>query len=69
MKKKKYIAPNVEIISTEMQQNLLAGSGIRGSVDSDESDWEVVDNSDPSVSGRSATGLSKSFNSDRETGW
>ncbi len=27
MKKKKYITPNVEIVSTEMQQSLLAGSG------------------------------------------
>ena len=69
MKKKKYFTPNVEIISTEMQQNLLAGSGIRSSMDSDDSDWEVVDNDDPSVSGRSATGLSKSFNSDWETEW
>lgn len=69
MKKKKYITPNVEIISTEMQQNLLAGSGIKSSMDSVDSDWEVVDNSDPSVSGRNATGLSKSFNSDWETGW
>ncbi len=68
MKKKKYITPNVEIISTEMQQNLLAGS-VDSSMDSDESEWEVVDNSDPSLSGRSATGLSKSYNSDLETGW
>ncbi|MES4921956.1 hypothetical protein ABVC70_08505 [Hoylesella timonensis] len=68
MKKKKYITPNVEIISTEMQQNLLAGS-VDSSMDSDESEWEVVDNSDPSLSGRSATGLSKSYNSDFETGW
>lgn len=67
MKKKKYITPNVEIVSTEMQQNLLAGSGIKSSMDSDESEWEVVDNSDPSLSGRSATGLSKSYNSDWET--
>ncbi|WP_279055894.1 hypothetical protein [Hoylesella timonensis] len=66
MKKKKYITPNVEIISTEMQQNLLAGS-VDSSMDSDESEWEVVDNSDPSLSGRSATGLSKSYNSDWET--
>ncbi|WP_276910745.1 hypothetical protein [Hallella colorans] len=67
MKKKKYITPNVEIVPTEMQQNLLAGSGIKSSMDSDESEWEVVDNSDPSLSGRSATGLSKSYNSDWET--
>ena len=69
MKKKKYITPNVEIVPTEMQQNLLAGSGIKSSMDSDESEWEVVDNSDPSLSGRSATGLSKSYNSDWETEW
>lgn len=69
MKKKKYITPNVEIISTEMQQNLLAGSGVKSSMDSVDSDWEVVDNSDPSLSGRSATGASKSYNSDFETGW
>ena len=68
MKQKKYITPNGEIISTEMQQNLLAGS-VDSSMDSDESEWEVVDNSDPSLSGRSATGLSKSYNSDFETGW
>lgn len=69
MKQKKYITPNVEIVSTEMQQSLLAGSNINSSMDSDESEWEVVDNSDPSLSGRSATGFSKSFNSDWETGW
>ena len=69
MKKKKYITPNVEIVSTEMQQNLLAGSRIKSSMDSDDSDWEVVDNSDPSVSARNATGLSKSFNSDWEIEW
>ena len=33
MKKKKYITPNVEIISTEMQQNLLAGSGVKSSME------------------------------------
>lgn len=69
MKKKKYFTPNVEIVSTEMQQNLLAGSGIKSSMDSDESEWEVVDNSDPSVSGRNATSSSKSFNSDWEIEW
>lgn len=69
MKKKKYFTPNVEIISTEMQQNLLAGSKIDSSMDSDDSDWEVVDDSDTSGSGRNATGLSKSFNSDWETEW
>ena len=69
MKQKKYITPNVEIVSTEMQQSLLAGSKIDSSMDSDESDWETVDNSDTSGSGRNATGLSKSFNSDWETGW
>lgn len=69
MKQKKYITPNVEIVSTEMQQSLLAGSGVNSSMDSDESEWEVVDNNDPSVSGRSATGLSKSYNSDWETEW
>lgn len=67
MKKKKYITPNVEIVPTEIQQSLLAGSKVKSSMDSDESDWETVDNSDPSVSGRNATGLSKSFNSDGET--
>lgn len=67
MKKKKYITPNVEIVPTEIQQSLLAGSGIGGSMKSDESDWEEVDNNAPSVSGRNATGLSKSFNSDGET--
>ena len=69
MKKKKYITPNVEIVHTEIQQNLLAGSGIDGSMDSDESGWEEVDNNDPSVSGRSATGSSRAFYSDRETKW
>lgn len=69
MKKKKYITPNVEIISTEMQQNLLAGSKIDSSMDSDDSDWEVVDDSETSSSARNATGLSKSFNSDWEIEW
>lgn len=46
MKQKKYITPNVEIVSTEMQQSLLAGSKVDSSMDSDDSDWEVVDNSD-----------------------
>ncbi len=69
MKQKKYITPNVEIVSTEMQQSLLAGSKINSSMDSDESDWEVVDDSGTSGSERNATGLSKSFNSDWETGW
>ena len=68
MKKKKYITPNVEIISTEMQQSLLAGSNINSSMDSDESDWEVVDDSDTSGPGRNETGSCKSFNSDWETG-
>ena len=68
MKKKKYFTPNVEIVSTEMQQNLLAGSGIKSSMDSDESDWEVLDDSGTSGPGRNATGSSKSFNSDWETG-
>lgn len=69
MKQKKYITPNVEIVSTEMQQSLLAGSKINSSMDSDDSDWEVVDDSGTSGSERNATGLSKSFNSDWETGW
>lgn len=67
MKQKKYITPNVEIVSTEMQQSLLAGSNINSSMDSNDSDWEVVDDSETSSSGRSATGLSKSYNSDWET--
>lgn len=41
MKKKKYITPNVEIVPTEMQQSLLAGSKVKSSMDSDESDWET----------------------------
>lgn len=69
MKQKKYITPNVEIVSTEMQQSLLAGSKINSSMDSDDSDWEVEDDSGPLGLGRNATGLSKSFNSDWETGW
>ena len=69
MKQKKYITPKVEIVSTEMQQSLLAGSKINSSMDSDDSDWEVVDDSGTSGSGRNETGLSKSFNSDWETGW
>lgn len=52
MKKKKYITPNVEIVTTKMQQSLLAGS-VNSSMDSDESDWEeVVDDSNRSSSGR-----------------
>lgn len=69
MKQKKYITPNVEIVSTEMQQSLLAGSNINSSMDSDDSDWEVVDDSGPLGLGRNETGSSKSFNSDWETGW
>ena len=69
MKQKKYITPNVEIVSTEMQQSLLAGSKIDSSMDSDDSDWEVVDDSGTSGSKRNETGSSKSFNSDWETGW
>lgn len=69
MKKKKYITPNVEIVSTEMQQSLLAGSKVESSMGSDESDWEVVNNSNTPVSGGKSTGLSKSFNSDWETEW
>lgn len=68
MKQKKYITPNVEIVSTEMQQSLLAGSGVNSSMDSDDSDWEVVDDNGTLGSGRNATGSSKSFNSDWETG-
>ena len=69
MKKKKYFTPNVEIVFTKMQQSLLAGSGIDSSMDSDESDWEVVDDSGTSGPGRNVTSSSKSFNSDWETGW
>lgn len=36
MKKKKYITPNVEIVPTEIQQSLLAGSKVKSSMDSDE---------------------------------
>lgn len=68
MKQKKYITPNVEIVSTEMQQSLLAGSNINSSMDSDDSDWEVVDDSETSSSARNVTSSSKSFNSDWETG-
>lgn len=68
MKQKKYITPNVEIVSREMQQSLLAGSNINSSMDSNDSDWEVVDDSETSSSARNATGSSKSFNSDWETG-
>ena len=32
MKQKKYITPNVEIVSTEMQQSLLAGSKVESSM-------------------------------------
>lgn len=69
MKQKKYITPNVEIVSTEMQQSLLAGSGVNSSMDGDDSGWEVVDDSGTSGSDRNATESSKSFNSDFETGW
>lgn len=69
MKQKKYITPNVEIVFTKMQQSLLAGSGIDSSMDGDDSDWEVVDDSETSSSARNVTSSSKSFNSDWETGW
>lgn len=65
MKKKKYFTPNVEIVSTEMQQNLLAGSGIKSSMDSDESDWEIVDDNNTSGSGGNSTTSSRALNS----GW
>ncbi len=68
MKKKKYFTPNVEIVFTKMQQSLLAGSGIDSSMDGDDSDWEVVDDSETSSSARNVTSSSKSFNSDWETG-
>lgn len=51
MKKKKYITPNVEIVRTEMQQVLLPESKIKSSMDSDESDWETVDDNNTSGSG------------------
>ena len=51
MKKKKYITPNVEIVRTEMQQSLLAGSKVDSSMNSDESDWEIVDDNNTSGSG------------------
>lgn len=62
MKKKKYITPNVEIVRTEMQQSLLAGSKVDSSMDSDESDWEVVDDSGTSGSGGNSTRSSRPFN-------
>lgn len=51
MKKKKYITPNVEIVRTEMQQSLLAGSKVDSSMNSDESAWETVDDNNTSGSG------------------
>lgn len=64
MKKKKYITPNVEIVRTEMQQSLLAGSKADSSMDSDESAWETVDNN-TSGSGGNSTTSSRALNS----GW
>lgn len=55
MKKKKYITPNVEIVRTEMQQALLTESKIKSSMDSDESDWEIVDDNNTSGSGGNST--------------
>lgn len=65
MKKKKYITPNVEIVRTEMQQSLLAGSKADSSMDSDESDWETVDDNNTSGSGGNSTTSSRALNS----GW
>lgn len=65
MKKKKYITPNVEIVRTEMQQSLLAGSKVDSSMNSDESDWETVDNNNTSGSGGNSTTSSRALNS----GW
>lgn len=65
MKKKKYITPNVEIVRTEMQQSLLAGSKADSSMDSDESAWETVDNNNTSGSGGNSTTSSRALNS----GW
>lgn len=55
MKKKKYITPNVEIVRTEMQQSLLTESKINSSMNSDESDWETVDDNNTSGSGGNST--------------
>ena len=55
MNKKKYITPNVEIVRTEMQQSLLAGSKVDSSMNSDESDWEIVDDNNTSGSGGNST--------------
>lgn len=65
MKKKKYITPNVEIVRTEMQQSLLAGSKVDSSMNSDESDWETVDDNNTSGSGGNSTTSSRALNS----GW
>lgn len=62
MKKKKYITPNVEIVRTEMQQSLLAGSKVDSSMNSDESDWETVDDNNTSGSGGNSTTSSRAFN-------
>ena len=62
MKKKKYITPNVEIVRTEMQQVLLPESKIKSSMDSDESDWEPVDDNNTSGSGGNSTRSSRPFN-------
>ena len=65
MKKKKYITPKVEIVRTEMQQSLLAGSKVDSSMNSDESDWETVDDNNTSGSGGNSTTSSRALNS----GW
>lgn len=65
MKKKKYITPNVEIVRTEMQQSLLAGSKVDSSMNSDESAWETVDDNNTSGSGGNSTTSSRALNS----GW
>ena len=61
MKKKKYITPNVEIVRTEMQQSLVAGSKVDSSMGSDESDWEIVDDNNTSGPGGNSTRSSRAF--------
>ncbi|EFL44873.1 hypothetical protein HMPREF9296_0677 [Prevotella disiens FB035-09AN] len=64
MEKEKYVTPKITIITTEVQQCILAGSGIEGSMDGDDSDWETVKTPKASGGYAGTQSLSKYFNGD-----
>lgn len=64
MEKEKYVTPKITIIATEVQQCILAGSGIESSMGGDDSDWEVVNAPKAPGGNTDAKPLSKYFNGD-----